>query len=690
MKKLVILIGAMALMPGAYAQVTDTGNNVGIGNAAPAHKLDVNGNLNISTGNALLIGGNQVVSTGGSRNMFLGDGTGSNISTGGDNAIIGFKAAEYLSTGRFNTVIGFKAGQNMTSELSNTIIGREAGKNNIGNQNVLIGRQSGESNEGGENTFIGDRVGLSNTTGTTNTLIGSNSDVGSAGLTNATAIGAGAVVSSSNAVILGSGANVGIGTSSPLYDLDVNGDINLSGDLYKNGVLFAGAEGPTGPAGSIGNTGPQGPQGPTGPLVSGTTNQTLRYNGSSWEAAANLKNNGNTVNIGTSNTSSTSTKLHAAATVAGASGISNTSLLDVSGTQTVGSSAAMRINNYCTGTSSTHHGLYNQVHGTEGHHRGVYHYLTGATSGSKYGGYAVLSSGTGSSYGFYGYSLGSGINYGIYGRASGGTTNWAGYFNGSTYSTGTYQGSDIKLKRNVSEIESATDIVTKLNPQTYEFKTDEYAELHLEKGQRYGFIAHELKEVLPQFVKANKQEVYSDPDKDGHQELIETIEFDVVNYTEFIPILTKAIQEQQEEIESLKAVRFENEGLKGRLDRMEEMMRSFGTDLQQCCFVSSAAETINNGGDQDQTIIDDEAVLEQNIPNPFRENTVIKYYLPEGTISAQMQISDLNGNLLKSFNLQGKGFGQVLITGGSFKAGTYIYSLIINGNRVNSKRMMLL
>ena len=37
---------------------------------------------------------------------------------------------------------------------------------------------------------------------------------------------------------LGIGSSVGIGTTSPDYQLDVLGDINFSQNLYKNGVLF--------------------------------------------------------------------------------------------------------------------------------------------------------------------------------------------------------------------------------------------------------------------------------------------------------------------------------------------------------------------------------------------------------------------------------------------------------------------
>ena len=38
---------------------------------------------------------------------------------------------------------------------------------------------------------------------------------------------------------VGFGASVGIGTNQPGYELDVNGDVNFTGDLYQNGSLFA-------------------------------------------------------------------------------------------------------------------------------------------------------------------------------------------------------------------------------------------------------------------------------------------------------------------------------------------------------------------------------------------------------------------------------------------------------------------
>jgi len=63
--------------------------------------------------------------------------------------------------------------------------------------------------------------------------------------------------------------NVGIGTTGPQAKLDVNGDINVSGNYLVRGQPIGqgtqGHPGPQGPAGERGQAGPVGPQGPQGP-----------------------------------------------------------------------------------------------------------------------------------------------------------------------------------------------------------------------------------------------------------------------------------------------------------------------------------------------------------------------------------------------------------------------------------------
>ena len=103
------------------------------------------------------------------------------------------------------------------------------------------------------------------------------------------------------------------GTTVPTSAVGANGDFFINtatNTLYgpkTNGtwpagttlVGPAGATGATGPQGPIGLTGPAGATGATGPLVSGTTNQTLRNNGSTWESSSMLTNTSQSIGINT-------------------------------------------------------------------------------------------------------------------------------------------------------------------------------------------------------------------------------------------------------------------------------------------------------------------------------------------------------------------------------------------------------
>lgn len=74
---------------------------------------------------------------------------------------------------------------------------------NTGTQNLFAGIGAGNANTGAQNSFFGRDAGISNTTGANNTIIGQGANVGSDALTFATALGSGAVVSTSNTIALG-------------------------------------------------------------------------------------------------------------------------------------------------------------------------------------------------------------------------------------------------------------------------------------------------------------------------------------------------------------------------------------------------------------------------------------------------------------------------------------------------------
>jgi hypothetical protein len=84
------------------------------------------------------------------------------------------------------------------------------------------------------------------------------------------------------------------------------------------------------------------------------------------------------------------------------------------------------------------------------------------------------------------------------------------------------------------------------------------------------------------------------------------------------------------------------------------------------------------------------ASLEQNIPNPFNQSTVIKYYISSNFHSAQLIVTDLNGRNLKTFEIKNAGYGQQTIAANELTSGNYQYTLILDGRIIASKKMELL
>jgi len=128
---------------------------------------------------------------------------------------------------------------------------------------------------------------------------------------------------------------------------------------------------------------------------------------------------------------------------------------------------------------------------------------------------------------------------------------------GSAFSTGNWVASDIKFKEDIQPIGQALDKITKLRPVNYKYKmsVDKYPEamnknleeddikrktiandskIEYNSERVIGFIAQDLQQIYPELVKE---------DEEGHL---------AINYEGLIPVLVKAIMEQQEQINDLK------------------------------------------------------------------------------------------------------------------------------------------
>lgn len=261
----------------------------------------------------------------------------------------------------------------------------------------------------------------------------------------------------------------------------------------------------------------------------------------------------------------------------------------------------------------------------------------------------------------YDFGASAANDIGVYGESMFG---FAAYDAGPVASGPAIIFSDRKLKQDVKTVENATELLSKLNPVTYKYDTEKYPFMGKASQMQYGFIAQEVQQSIPELVtEANKPEF---KDKDGKvvskgEELIG------INYDGIIPILTKSLQEQVSEIDMLKK----------ELAELKEMMKAQGRNQ----------ETGNHTGTielSDHPSI----VLDQNMPNPFAEQTTINYVLPENVVRAQMLFYNSDGKLINSMELTERGKGSLNVFANDLSNGIYTYTLVVDGKVVDSKRMI--
>jgi hypothetical protein len=110
-----------------------------------------------------------------------------------------------------------------------------------------------------------------------------------------------------------------------------------------------------------------------------------------------------------------------------------------------------------------------------------------------------------------------------------------GTINATNTGTAFNTSSDYRLKENVETLKDGLDRVNQLKPVQFTWATD--------GSLSEGFIAHEVDEVFSDAVTGEKDAVDDKGNIDPQQ----------VDYGRITPLLVKAIQEQQEQIEELKA-----------------------------------------------------------------------------------------------------------------------------------------
>lgn len=269
------------------------------------------------------------------------------------------------------------------------------------------------------------------------------------------------------------------------------------------------------------------------------------------------------------------------------------------------------------------------------------------------------------------------VNYGIYatyfgGAASGGPSgagSYAGYFAGNVFSTGSFFPSDACLKTDVNDFTDALDKISRLQPKTYRYKTEEYKHMNLREGENIGFLAQELEQVFPNMVRNTIQPAARNSNGETTGE---EVSFKAIDYVSLIPVLTAGIQELQKRSDAQQALIAERDET---IKALEERIKR----LEQSTTAAGAHDQMSVTG----------AVLYQNNPNPFSGTTEIRYSLPGSYSSASLMIFDMNGKQLKAIALQGAGRGNVTFSAADLSAGMYLYSLVLDGKEIDTKRMIL-
>lgn len=245
------------------------------------------------------------------------------------------------------------------------------------------------------------------------------------------------------------------------------------------------------------------------------------------------------------------------------------------------------------------------------------------------------------------------------------------HFNCDVSTTGVFVTSDKRLKQNIEYLGHSTDELKMISPISYRLNTrgrnvsttgdendllaEQLETKHKNSNSRYGFIAQEVQEVFPELVKT---------DADGYLS---------VDYIGFIPLLVDAVNE-------LKAITAEQEETIAILTSQLEETQNAGPSR-----IGKSREIAGI----DNELVTDEARLYQNTPNPFSSTTQIRYELSEEVATADIRIYDMQGKQLHRIAITERGCGTVSIEAEGLQPGMYLYTLIADGQEIDTKRMIL-
>jgi hypothetical protein len=200
--------------------------------------------------------------------------------------------------------------------------------------------------------------------------------------------------------------------------------------------------------------------------------------------------------------------------------------------------------------------------------------------------------------------------------------------------------SDQNLKKNIDNLNYGLNDLMKLRPITYNW-------IENDNGKRLGFIAQEVEKIIPEII-------VKETDSLG-------IERYAMRYTELIPILVNALQQQNTQIEFLTL-------------KVNQLLNKYR--LLPDSTISNSRPSLG--------------ILYQNEPNPFDNETTIKYYVSEEVKNPIIIIVDImTSREVVRLPLNTNGFGNIKVNKGFLLPGVYTYILQSENTYIDSKKMII-
>lgn len=244
--------------------------------------------------------------------------------------------------------------------------------------------------------------------------------------------------------------------------------------------------------------------------------------------------------------------------------------------------------------------------------------------------------------------------------------------------------SDQRFKTDIREDDvKGIEFIKLLRPVVYNFDAKKFTE-HLSKNIPDSTRRHYLEMDFSQATATRQtgflaQEVESAAKKSGYNfNGVHVPQSDEdtygLSYSAFVVPLVKAVQQQQQQIEKQDATMAAQQK---QIEELKAMVQALAGNPAK---VNAVAVPV--------TLSDkNTVVLNQNVPNPFAESTVIAYSIPHSFSKAQMVFSTADGRTVKTVDLTAAK-GSLTVFAEDLSGGIYTYSLVVDGKTMDTKKMI--